>query len=66
MSNLPIAEHALLSDCHSAAPVTVDGSVDWLCFPRFDSPSVFGRRAISALSTPPGPLPRRGTARNVS
>jgi GH15 family glucan-1,4-alpha-glucosidase len=43
MSNVPIAAHALLSNCHSAALVTTDGSVDWLCFPRFDSPSVFGR-----------------------
>jgi GH15 family glucan-1,4-alpha-glucosidase len=43
MSSVPIAAHALLSDCHSAALVTVDGSVDWLCFPRFDSPSVFAR-----------------------
>jgi alpha,alpha-trehalase len=43
MSTLPIAAHALLSDCHSAALTTADGSVDWLSFPRFDSPSVFGR-----------------------
>ena len=43
MSNVPIGSHALLSDCHSAALVTAAGSVDWLCWPRFDSPSVFGR-----------------------
>ncbi len=42
MSDIPIADHALLSDRHSAALVTKEGSVDWLCFPRFDSASVFG------------------------
>jgi alpha,alpha-trehalase len=43
MSATPIADHALLSDRHSAALVSRAGSVEWLSFPRFDSPSVFGR-----------------------
>jgi len=43
VSNTPIADHALLSDCHSAALVDRGGSVEWWCAPRFDSPSVFGR-----------------------
>jgi alpha,alpha-trehalase len=43
MSELPIAEHTLISDCHSAALVTREGSIDWLCCPRFDRPSIFGR-----------------------
>src|SRR5512139_283384 len=43
MSNTPIAEHALLSDCHSCALVDTTGSVEWLTFPRFDSPSVMAR-----------------------
>src|SRR5579862_945403 len=43
MESLPIGQYALLSDCRSAALVSRDGAVDWLCFPRFDGPAVFCR-----------------------
>jgi len=39
----PIASYGLLADCNSAALVSSSGSIDWLCFPRYDSPSVFGK-----------------------
>jgi GH15 family glucan-1,4-alpha-glucosidase len=36
-----ISDYAFLSDCRSAALVSSDGAVDWLCWPRFDSPAIF-------------------------
>ena len=38
----PIANYGFLSNCHTGALVAPDGTVDWLCVPRFDSSSVFG------------------------
>lgn len=39
----PIGDHAFLSDCHTGALVAPDGAVSWMCVPRFDSSSLFGR-----------------------
>jgi GH15 family glucan-1,4-alpha-glucosidase len=38
---LPIAEHGLIGDLNTVALVGTDGTIDWYCCPRFDSPSVF-------------------------
>ena len=38
----PIADYAFLSDCENTCLISATGSVEWMCVPRPDSPSVFG------------------------
>ena len=58
---LPIAEHGVVGDLHTAALVGSDGTIDWFCPHRFDAPSVFGALLDRARGghyrlAPTGPL----------
>ena len=47
MAYQPIEGHGLIGDLQTSALVAQDGTIDWFCAPRFDSPSLFAWRSVS-------------------
>jgi len=58
----PIENYGLIGNLRTSALVSLDGSIDWLCLPFFDSPSVFA----AILTIKKGPLPHRPAWRGLS
>jgi GH15 family glucan-1,4-alpha-glucosidase len=63
MTHPHIEDYALIGDCETAALVSREGSIDWLCFPRFDSPACFAALLGAPehgrwLLAPAGPVQR--------
>ncbi len=51
MSYQPIENYGIIGNMRTVALVGMNGSIDWYCYPHFDSPSVFG--AICFIGLPP-------------
>ena len=67
----PIADYAIVGDCRSAALISRDGSLDWLCFPRFDSGACFAallgdERNGRWLIAPTGEVVRSRVPRHIA